>query len=124
ALQLLRFSEKVSVAVSDRDAKQLTLRHEIGVRCISRLRTQIKKLTQILQSNIAKQRAGQQSSLRKDLEPITNAKDEATLSGKIGYGLHDRREFRQGARAQVITIRKSKIGRASCREKRERRGRC
>ena len=93
--------------MSDRDAKQLTLRHEIGVRCIRRLRTQIKKLTQILQSNIAKQRARQQSSLRKDLEPITNAKDEATLSGKIGYGLHDRREFRQGARAQVITIRKS-----------------
>src|SRR5438876_1512368 len=107
ALQRLRFSEKVSVAVSDWDAKQLTFPHEIGVRCLGRLRTQMKKLAHVLQSNIAKQRAGQQSSFRKDLEPITNAKDEATLSSKVGYGLHDRREFRQGARAQVITIRKS-----------------
>ena len=56
------------------------------------------------QAAIAEQRAGEQAGFDQDLEAVADAEHEAAIGGELLDGLHDGREFGDGAAAQVVAV--------------------
>ena len=65
---------------------------------------QMDLLADVLEAGVAHQRAGQQAGLAEDLEAVADAHHEAAGVGKPAYRLHDWREARDGAGAQVVAV--------------------
>ena len=53
---------------------------------------------------VAHQRAGQQARLAQDLEAVADAEHEAAVGGEAHDAVHDRREARHRAAAQVVAV--------------------
>src|SRR5207237_8538260 len=79
ALQRIGICEKVSVAMADRDAQQLAFRHQASEWSVGLLGPQIFKPAQVLQSDIAQERARQQSGFGENLKSIADADNKAAL---------------------------------------------
>ena len=56
------------------------------------------------QAAVANQRAGQQAGFAQHLEAVADAEHQATGVRELDDALHDRREARHGAAAQVVAV--------------------
>src|SRR5205814_1163663 len=74
---------------------------------VDRLGAQIFEFAKILQADIAQERARQQAGFRENLKTVADSKNHAAFFRKIGNRVHHRRELRERAGSQVVTICKS-----------------
>ena len=93
-----------AVAVGDRHAEQCALRGGVGEHRVGVLDAQRDGHRAELKARVAQQRAGQQAGFAGDLESVADA-DHGAATLRVGDDFfHDRREPRDGACAQVVTV--------------------
>jgi hypothetical protein len=100
-------SEKVPVAVSDRNSKQLAGFHQVSEGRIVRFGAEKFVFAHILETDISQQRSGQKSGFGEYLESIADAENKATPFPEIGDGVHDRRKLCERAGAKIVAISES-----------------
>src|SRR5262245_51953325 len=91
----------------DRNAQYLAFLIAAGERRVGALDADVDVFTDELQIAITQQSARQKSGFAQNLESVTDAQNDTALAGKIPDGLHDRREARDRARPQVISVREA-----------------
>src|ERR1700730_10337725 len=91
----------------DRNFKNLSARGSLGKRRGIVVNANVNVAANISQTDIAHHRAGEKASLQKNLEAITNPKDQTAALCKLFHRLHHRRKPRKRPSAKVITVRKT-----------------
>ena len=91
-------------AVGDGDAEDLAALGVAGEGRVGGFDAQVDVAADEFQAAIAEQGAGEQAGFDQDLEAVADAEHEAAIGGELLDGLHDGREFGDGAAAQVIAV--------------------
>ena len=99
--------EVVALAVIDGDAQHLALPAGAGERRVGLLDPDADVLADELQAAVAQHRAGEQARFEQDLEAVADAEHRTTGIGEGLHRIHHRREPRDGAGAQVVTVRET-----------------
>src|SRR5438093_6990176 len=102
--QRRRVREVGALAVRDRDPQHLVAFQDVREGQVVALGDQVRPLAAELGRVVADQRPRQQAGLAEDLKAVADAPDQAAPLGKIDDARHDRREARDGARAQMVAV--------------------
>ena len=94
----------VALAVSDRNAEDLTDLPFEAERCIRLLDPHVDMLAAVLELAVSQHRARQQPRLEQHLKAIADAQHRSAALGKLPDRRHDRRETRHRAGAQVVAM--------------------
>ena len=101
----VRFRVVVSLAVSDRNAKDLAGEGARRERRIALLHADAHVLAMELEVAVPQHRAWEESRLQEDLEPVADPEDGAPMPREVRNSRHDRREAGDGAGPQIVTVR-------------------
>src|ERR1700730_16853823 len=93
--------------MGDGNFKNLSLRSSLGKWRGSVLYANMHVAANISQTDIAHHRAGKKTRFQKNLEAITNPKDESTALCKFLHRLHHRRKPCKRASAKIIAVSKT-----------------
>ncbi len=100
-------SDVKSLAVLDRETQQVALLRRARERSLRVLDSQPDTIAHEGERAIAGERAGQQMRLAQDLKSVAGADYESAVGGEFRDALHDRREARDRAGAQVVAVAES-----------------
>src|SRR5450759_3260933 len=96
--------EVVALAMADRDAQHLTLGALRGERKVGALDDEVRPLAAVLQRGVADERAGQQTGLTQDLEPVADAPHQSATIGEVADLFHHGRKPGDRSRAKVVAV--------------------
>ena len=96
--------EVAALAVRDGHLDQLPLRGGAGERRVGGFHADGDGTAHETELPVAQQRAGKQAALDQNLESVADAQNQAALLREFLHRGHDRREFGDGAAAQVVAV--------------------
>ena len=97
-------AEIVAFHVADGDGQHFALMAGAGKRSFRVLDPYLDRFADVLQPDIAHQGSGQQAGLAQNLEAIANPQHQSAAGGELPHRFHHRREFGDGAGAQIVAI--------------------
>src|SRR5262249_5455083 len=98
-------AEIIAFPMRHGDAQDLPLLIAVGERRVGALDADVDMLADELQVAVAQQRARQQAGFAQNLEAVADSQNDTAVMGEILDGLHYRRESRDRARPQVVSVR-------------------
>src|SRR5262249_43103502 len=96
-----------AVAVRDWDLQNLTFSGGAGERTVGFFDADVNVAADKAQAGVAHHGTGEEARFAQNLETVADAEHNAAAFGERFYGLHDRRETRDGAGPEIVTVGKS-----------------